>query len=136
MTCVCSGGSPGNQKRFCIWKSLLVKDLGAGRRHASLSAMELKAELQRLHSRPGIFVVILLRGGHFAASVFRSQHRRYRQQQGKGDEDPEGASSAAALQQQDVDGGEAGGGPATQQQGSDADFEVLVHKTLHRYVVR
>ncbi|KAF5841474.1 hypothetical protein DUNSADRAFT_12639 [Dunaliella salina] len=95
-------------RRFCVWKALIEKD--ASRRGAEpMPFPQLLAELQQLRASQGIFVVILLRGGHFAASVFKAR---------------------APGVGQNCQGGQGGKG------GANDAFEVLDHKTCHRYVIR
>ncbi|KAJ9508751.1 hypothetical protein QJQ45_028061 [Haematococcus lacustris] len=96
---------------FCVWQCLLQRDHVRSQAGPD-SPHQLLAELQRLRQCRGQFVIILLRGGHFAAAVFRAR--------------PVPGSAKAAAQP-------SGGSAAPN---SSELFEVVAHKTFHRYVVR
>lgn len=94
-------------KAYAVWKCLLEQDHtkplldGPG-------PEQLLHELRKLRAGPGLFVVVLFRGGHFAAGVFQA---RREEDVGKG-------------------AGQKGGHAPP-----DA-FTTLASKTFHRYVVR
>lgn len=93
--------SASDGKLVSTWRCLLMQDHVGSRASSQPSPGELLAELQRLRKECRLLVVLLLRGGHFAASVL--QVKQQAQQRG--------------------------------QQQADA-FDVVAHKTFHRYVVR
>lgn len=84
-----------------MWKCLLVQDHIRAQQQEPASHEALLAELARLRASKGQFVVVLMRGGHFAAAVFRAKP------------------------------------PTRIKEPTFADlYEVVAHKTFHRYVVR
>ncbi|KAG2440909.1 hypothetical protein HXX76_003762 [Chlamydomonas incerta] len=94
-------GSP-----FSVWRCLLRQDhVKASAADQPSGPQELLGELRRLRGAAGKWVVVLLRGGHFAATVFKAREGR-----------------AANPGKHDADGLEC--------------FDVVAHKTFHRYVVR
>ena len=87
---------------FKVWRALLAPD---GRGAAAPDQAALSRGLRALRESKGEWVVILSRGGHFAAAVFNVRPARPAAGQGQGRHDA-------------------------------PPFEVLAHKTFHRYVVR
>jgi len=84
--------------RFAVWRCLLTAE---HHHHEVASHSQQLGQLQRLRQNPGLWVVIMLRGGHFAGAVFRMR-------------DTSGSRTGHNLE----------------------PYEVLAHKTFHRYVVR
>ncbi|KAG2493331.1 hypothetical protein HYH03_008466 [Edaphochlamys debaryana] len=99
-TFTASDGSP-----FSVWRCLLRQDHVKAVGQPSTQP-ELLAELRRLRAAAGVWVVVLLRGGHFAATVFKAR-------------DAKAPSSSKHADPDALEG-----------------FEVVAHKTFHRYVVR
>ncbi|KAG2450545.1 hypothetical protein HYH02_005046 [Chlamydomonas schloesseri] len=93
-------GSP-----FSVWRCLLRQDHVKAAADQPSGPQQLLGELRRLRAAAGKWVVVLLRGGHFAATVFKAREGR-----------------AANPGKHDADGLEG--------------FDVVAHKTFHRYVVR
>ena len=98
--------SSKDNRFLAIWKCLLFQDHGRGSQAASQEsqAVQLDRLLQVASSHPS-WVVIMLRGGHFAAAVLKAR----------------GGSSAAWKSKLDP---------------SSEPFDVVEHKTFHRYLVR
>eukprot|EP00198_Chlamydomonas_reinhardtii_P013555 XP_001702892.1 predicted protein [Chlamydomonas reinhardtii] len=91
---------------FSVWRCLLRQDhVKAAAADQPSGPQELLGELRRLRGAAGKWVVVLLRGGHFAATVFKAREGR-----------------AANPGKHDADALEG--------------FDVVAHKTFHRYVVR
>ncbi|GIL44599.1 hypothetical protein Vafri_2123 [Volvox africanus] len=95
-----SDGSP-----FAVWRCLLRQDHVKAPAGQPSSSGELLGELRRLRAACGSWMVVLLRGGHFAATVFKARETR-----------------AVNTAKHDTDG--------------LSGFDVVAHKTFHRYVVR
>ncbi|CAL8460734.1 g265 [Coccomyxa elongata] len=83
---------------FKVWRALLHPDL----RHEELDKALLAERLLRLRQEKGHWVVLLSRGGHFAATIFNVSIAR----------------------------------PSGQGKHETPPYEVVMHKTFHRYVVR
>ncbi|GIM00643.1 hypothetical protein Vretimale_5511 [Volvox reticuliferus] len=95
-----SDGSP-----FAVWRCLLRQDHVKAPEGQPSSPGEMLGELRRLRAACGSWMVVLLRGGHFAATVFKARETR-----------------ASNIAKNDTDG--------------LSGFDVVAHKTFHRYVVR
>ncbi|GLI65482.1 hypothetical protein VaNZ11_009020 [Volvox africanus] len=95
-----SDGSP-----FAVWRCLLRQDHVKAPPGQPSSPAEMLGELRRLRGACGSWMVVLLRGGHFAATVFKARETR-----------------AVNSAKHDTDG--------------LTGFDVVAHKTFHRYVVR
>jgi hypothetical protein len=80
-----------------VWRCLLYPDHAKGRPADS----DLLQELRRVRRGAACWALLLLRGGHFAAAVFRVRPA-----------------------------------PTGKGQHAGEPFEVVAHKTFHRYVVR
>lgn len=95
-------------KPFAVWRCLLVPDHNQRGAARSIDApppptgAALLSTLQQLRGQPGTWCVFMLKGGHFAAAVFRMRPA------------PEGPAKGHAQD----------------------PYEVVAHKTFHRYVVR
>ena len=86
--------------------------------------------LQKLRTSGGVWVVLLLRGGHFAAAVFRMRAATTPLTSAT---DPTASTSAPSA----GTGGKAAGSKAVGQKDEfEGSYEVLAQKTFHRYVVR
>jgi len=85
--------------RLAVWRCLLYPDHHP---KARPSDAQLLPELRRVRAAAAPWVVLLLRGGHFAGAVFRMR----------------------------------AGPPGKGQHAGGEPFEVVAHKTFHRYVVR
>ncbi|GFR47196.1 hypothetical protein Agub_g8788 [Astrephomene gubernaculifera] len=93
---------------FSVWRCLLRQDHVKAPADQPSTPPQLLGELRRLRAGAGCWMVVLLRGGHFAATVFKAREGRVAPQAPKTQADPEGMEG----------------------------LEVVAHKTFHRYVVR
>lgn len=97
-----------DNRYLAVWRCLLFQDHGKGSQAAAQEpqAVQLDRLLQVTSSPPPpLWVVIMLRGGHFAAAVLKAR----------------GTLTSALKSKLDP---------------SSEPFEIVDHKTFHRYVVR
>lgn len=122
----CHSSCPADGRYLAVWRCLLFPDHAL--RGATASALAdtagQLANLRSLVTAPSPhWVIVMLRGGHFAAAVLKARTGT--------------AAGARTLGAAAATGAAAGGAAAGRHAGQDdMPFEVVAHKTFHRYVVR
>lgn len=116
---------PADGRYLAVWRCLLFPDHAL--RGATASALAdtagQLANLRSLVTAPSPhWVIVMLRGGHFAAAVLKARTGT--------------AAGARTLGAAAATGAAAGAGAGRHAGQDDMPFEVVAHKTFHRYVVR